>query len=116
MCGAFSLLRSTVRYLFSRLIVLCDSNPVFAGDAIDSEAYVPRYLDETDSSLPAHPMSVNDRRRPQTTSHVSMRPDQLRDMIGDVVRESLQQTGVGNVQEPDGVTPPQHESYQIPRR
>ena len=85
-------------------------------DAIDREEYVPRYLDETDSSSPARPMSVSDRRRPQTTSHVSMRPDQLRDMIGDVVRESLQQAGVGNATEPDRVTPPQFESHQIPRR
>ena len=51
-------------------------------------------------------MSVSDRRRSQSTSHVSMRPDQLREMIGDVVRESLQQAGVGNILELDRVTLP----------
>ena len=40
-----------------------------------------------------------------------MRPDQLREMIGDVVRESLQQAGVGNIPEPVRVTPPQYDSY-----
>ena len=55
---------------FPALIVLCDSNPLFVGDAIDREEYVPRCLDETDSSSPVHPMSVSGRRQSQSTSRV----------------------------------------------
>ena len=86
----------------------------FAYDAIDREAYVPRYIDEASSSPPVRPMSVSEGRRSQSSSHVPIRPDQLREMIGDVVRESLQQAGVGNVPEPANINPPQYSAYQFP--
>ena len=83
----------------------------FACDAIDREAYVPRYIDEASSSPPVRPMSVSEGRRSQSSSHVPIRPDQLREMIGEVVRESLQQAGVGNVPEPANINPPQYSAY-----
>ena len=110
---------STVRYFFSRFDLFVFLTP-FACDAIDrEEPYVPRYVGEASgSSPPIQPMSVSvgRGRRSQSAFPVVVRPDQLREMIGEVVRESLQQAGVGNVQEPARVTPPQHETYQPPRR